>query len=76
MCAIYPSRESVSGILDAPAAKWDRAGTLTSLAEKFSAGLKGKVSMDVKNGMRPVHPGEILREEPDVAVVLRRFNLL
>ena len=26
MCAFYSSRESVSGILDNPATKWDRAG--------------------------------------------------
>ena len=26
MCAFYPSRKSVSGILDNPATKWDRAG--------------------------------------------------
>ena len=26
LCIIYPSQESVSGILNAPAAKWDRAG--------------------------------------------------
>ena len=40
MCVIYPSQESVSRILDDPAAKWDARGR----AAEPAAGLKAKLS--------------------------------
>ena len=39
MCAIYPSQESPSGILDAPAAKWDPAATRSTAIQDYNGPL-------------------------------------